>query len=219
MRFLLALLLCASPAFGQTIQQAVDAAGQYGHVQVPDGTYSAGANLNYYRLVTITGNCADPTKVVVNTNDGLIFSAQDHAILTVSCLTLAGANAIGLFARQFAIIDYNRVIFGAMKMHVSAAENSRINCQSARIVGNAIYHAAASGHSTISLACPITIDPGVTVDAFAYAVRSSIIDASGDAIKGNVSGYAYINDASQIYQPKHGFPGNGGICQNGCLMW
>lgn len=200
----------------RTIQRGADVAGQIGNVSVAPGYYQAGANVIYYRMVNIIGNCSDPASVVVDTPGTNAFIAQDHAILTVSCLTVMGTGGIGLFARQFAIMDYANVIFGAMSIHVSAAEMSKINCQSATIQGNAVYHAAANGMSTVSLTCSMSFPTGPSFSAFVYAVRKSIVDGSGATINGATNGLQFINDASLTIQPTGGFPGNGNVCQNGC---
>ena len=116
-------------------------------------------------------------------------------------------------------MDYDRVTFGPMNVDVLAGEMSKINCLGAQIAGSASYHAMASGMSTVSLSCSITVDPGVSFSAFAWAAERSFITAASASVTGDAAGMQYINDASLIKLPTSGkLPGSGGICQNGCQI-
>jgi len=72
---------------------------------------------------------------------------QDHAILTISCMTLAGyANgSVGFASRQFAIGDVYYIDFGQFRGgHVVVAnETSKVNMHSPGIYGDASRFAAA----------------------------------------------------------------------------
>ena len=190
-------------------------------ILLADGAYTMGADVSHFKHINFVGNCENPDAVVIKNPDGSVFFTQDHATLILQCMRIDAPNGAAIIARQFSIVDYVNVIFGPAIQHVHATEMSKINCASATIDGNAIYHAKASGGSTISLTCPITINDGVSVSAFIYASEYSIVNFAGAVVSGILKkGAQYINDGSRIIYGETAKPGyfHGNICQHGCYI-
>jgi hypothetical protein len=118
---------CVSAACA-TFQHAVNLCPSGGHckIEVAPGSYSQKTSVVHYKVVTITGpisatgQCADTNGVVVvddRTNGAMetsaIFWVQDHAILSIRCMTLRGymEGSTGFAARQFAIGDVDDIDF------------------------------------------------------------------------------------------------------------
>src|SRR5262249_9778595 len=113
-----------------TIQRAVDLAPKYAQTSIllSHGTYSAGAKVAHYKFVTIDGDCANRYAVTIsNPPGGTAFTAQDFGILGIQCVVITGGS-IGLLTRQFSVLDYVKITFGPMAVHISAGESSKINC-------------------------------------------------------------------------------------------
>lgn len=203
-----------------TLQHVVDIApnAQASGITLADGAY-ASVSVQYYKIIGFFGNCADPSLVSIGGTTAV--TGQDHAVVTISCLTLA-SSSVGLYARQFAIADANNIRYGPMVIGVSASETSKINVCGATLLGNITYPFAAGYGSTVFLGCSVAIPGPITVGAFAYAVIQSILNAGGATFTGlgNVTGLAYINDNSTIIRPPGGFLGSvaGSIVQNGGVM-
>src|SRR5262245_730435 len=128
-----------------TVQGAVNKVplGAYAIVSIAPGIYDDPVNVYYYRIVSISGplgkngECLDRGAVTLSRSPaGSIIRVQDHSIVSVSCVTLSaspGTTGIsGIATRQFAIVDYGRMRFGAMPQgtHVSAGDASKANCYS-----------------------------------------------------------------------------------------
>lgn len=205
----------------QTLQAAADRAGQYGNVMLADGTYTAGAYVHYFRMVRFTGNCATPGAVVISTPGTMAFTAEDHAILTVQCVDIVGTDARAIFARQFAIVDAAYVRFGPMVTHVIANEMSKVNVASPTLLaGYTTYSLRANSQSQIIVGGTITLQPGVSFYAYAYAAYLSMIDASGLSVSGSATGINYIvAPGSLLAPPPGGLLGSiAGQCPPGCLI-
>lgn len=198
------------------------ATGPIGTLTVANGTYSAGINLVYFKVLTVTGNCADHSQVTISANNAVMFQSQDGAILTVKCMTLTGTGSVGFASRQNAIIDHDKIRFtGVMAVYFAANEQSKINClTSVTIAGNATYAFSAGGQSAQSLNCAINLTGGVPAfSAFLYAVQQGLINMPSATISGSATGMPYINDSSLIVRGGVTVPGNGTpVCQNGCIM-
>ena len=194
-----------------------------GSVTIADGTYSGGVNVTYYKLVTFLGNCSNNSAVVISNSGGIVFNAQDHAIVTARCLTVGPGN-VGFAGRQFAIVDFQDVRFGTVTTGVSANEMSKANCAGTiTLAGNMTYYAAANGMSSVIIGCTTMFANSPTISTLAYAVGRSYISASGAGYGGSSVSltYQYINDSSLIIQPSGGFPGYPSlpvVCQNGCII-
>jgi len=181
--------------------------------------------LNPHRIVSISGplgkdgECLDRGAVTLSRSTaGPIIQVQDHPIVSVSCVTLSaspGTTGIsGIATRQFAIVDYGRMRFGAMPQgtHVSAGEASKANCHSEiEIVGGAAVHASAGSLSSFSLGCNIAVvAPGLAFTSFVIATTKSVFDASSAVFTGEaVARKKYIVHDSNLALPATGaIPGN-----------
>jgi hypothetical protein len=208
-----------------TIQAAVNKTGDSTRassgIYIADGTYTAGADVSHFKHINFLGNCKNPGAVLITKTGGYVFSAQDHATMTFNCLRIDATNGIAIYARQFSIADYTNVIFGPAESHVLAGELSKINCANATIAGSATYHVRAEGGSSISIACPMKINAGVSMLAFVKAGHYSIVIISGANITGNLkSGAQYFNNGARIIYgatPKLG-TASGNVCKNGCFI-
>jgi hypothetical protein len=120
---------------------------------------------------------------------GAIFFAQDHSILTISCmsLTASGEGSIGFAARQFSIGDVNDVRFGTFVAGsgVSATETSKINVHNPEIGGGASRFASATDLSQLSIGGTIALADNLTFEvAFVSSVYYSVISVYPLAITG-----------------------------------
>ena len=160
-----------------TIQHAVDLvqSGEVGRILVADGTYRDPVNVYYYKAVDISGNCDHPDRTTLTlVKDGAIaFWAQDHSILGVACFTVnssARYNA-GIASRQFAIIDFHDVHFGAFTdgVHIASVDHGQLTCtRDYWIDGGARAHILAQIQSSVNLgSCNITIGPALEFQVFA----------------------------------------------------
>jgi len=138
---------------------------------------------------------------------------QDHAILTISCLTLVAhaRGSTGFAARQFAIGDVADVDFRQFSggTGVAAYETSKINVSSPGVYGNASRFASAMDLSQITIGGTIRIADGLTFDvAFLSALFGSIVSVFPTAIEGGkaVSGASY-QCASAIVKAGAPLPG------------
>jgi hypothetical protein len=207
---------CLGPSTAcATFQRAVDLCPRTCQILPAPGVYSQKTNVFYYKVISISGplnedgNCIDRSAVVVDDriNDrgqAALFWVQDHAILTISCMTLAAyANgSVGFALRQFAIGDINHVNFGQFRgSHaVMANEESKGNILSPGIYGDAIRFATASDLSQVHLGGTIRVADGLTFEvAFVSAVSNSLILFRPSKVMGGeaMSGASYqCNDAT-----------------------
>ncbi len=195
-----------------TFQHAVDLcpAGGYCAIDVAPGAYSQKTNVFYYKAILIQGptdakgQCADPGGVTVDDRtDGVagmraIFWVQDHAILTVRCMTLRayGRYSIGVAARQFAIGDVNDVDFLQFPegTSIEAQDTSKINVKNPMISGNASRFAFASNLSQITISGRVRLASGLRFDvAFVSSVHKSVVSLYASTIEGGegMSGASY----------------------------
>jgi hypothetical protein len=150
------------------------------------------------------GNCIDRSAVVVDDRIngvgqvGSIFFVQDHAILTISCITLAayGNGSVGFASRQFAIGDVNYVDFRQFRggYGVVANETSKVNIHSPGIYGDASRFASATDLSQVTIGGTIKIGDGLTFDvAFLSAASNSVVLVYPSTIVGGegMSGASY----------------------------
>ena len=174
------------------------------------GVYSQKTSVYYHKLISVwgpqdnNGNCIDRGTVVVDDRingvgqAGAIFSAQDHAILTIQCIRLvAYANgSTGFATRQFGIGDVNYVDLGQFPggTGVAANEMSKVNINSPGVYGDASRFAAAADLSQISIGGTIKIGDGLTFQvAFLSAISNSVVSVYAPAIVGAeaMSGASY----------------------------
>ena len=204
---------CLSPSKAcATFQRAVNLCplGGWCNILPAPGVYSQKTRVYYYKALAIfgrldeKGNCVDRGAVVVDDRiNGVgqadaIFWVQDHAILTISCMTLAAyaKGSTGFAARQFAIGDVDYVDFGQFPSGtgVAANETSKISIYSPGVYGDAVRFAVASDLSQITIGGTIRIGGGLTFDvAFLSAISNSIVSFNASTIVGGegMSGASY----------------------------
>lgn len=202
---------CISAACA-TIQHAADLcpAAWYCAINIAPGVYSQKTNVYYYKVIAITGptdakgQCVNRHEVTVDDlangvrRTGSIFSVQDHAILTVRCMTLRanGTGTTGFAARQFAIGDVNDIDFLQFPSGtaVAATETSKVNVFNPSIAGNSSRFAFATDLSQITIDGLLRLARGLRFDvAFVTSVHKSIVSLYPSAIEGGegMSGASY----------------------------
>lgn len=152
----------AAPCF--TIQGAYNKCPRFGEcrIRIADGIYTEPLNVYYQHVVTITGNCDDPSRVILQANSTQsAIVAQDTVIAIIGCLTLTSTVSGGaaLASRQYAIIDYFDIRFGPFPngMHVALAGKTKANCGGQiEIFGDAAVHAVVADQSLLDVACAVT---------------------------------------------------------------
>ena len=171
---------CTSPAAPcLTIQAAVNKVpgGSLGvDISVGPGSYAESVNIFYARAMRIVGNCNDLSAVQILTNGTAIW-VQDHAIGIIQCLTITATvvGAVGIAARQFPIVDIDRVRFSGFPQghQIAISESSRLSClhgpngEPVVVTGGSHTFAAAAGGSHLYLNCPISFE-GTSNQAFSY---------------------------------------------------
>lgn len=217
--------LCITSGAGAcaTIQHAVDlargydgyAAGSGGvYIAVADGTYTE--NINIYSSVignttiTLAGNDTTPGNVIIDGGGGTAVTVQDHSGLTISGFRLQGN--IGLYSRQYAIIDFQHIEWNATGINFEAVDNSALSQVGPdAIIGNAIVHVFATNNSLINLNGTTTIGSARAFTVFAEATNSSTIAGvpvySGAGVAGT-TGSRFFQDYTSLLPPAITFPGN-----------
>src|SRR5262245_50237348 len=87
---------CTQAAPCLTIQAAVNKVplGTIAGIRIGDGIYNEAVNIYYHRAVAISGNCSNLSGVTVAPPAGnAAFTIQDHAITSLTCLTIAGSGS------------------------------------------------------------------------------------------------------------------------------
>ena len=205
---------CLGPSTScATFQRAVDLCPIGCGIVLAPGVYSQKTNVAHFKLISISGpqdengNCIDRNAVIVDDRvNGVadsIFWVQDHATLTISCMTLAAYKdgSSGFSARQFAIGDVNYVDFKQFRgsQAVAANETSKINIYSPGIYGDASRFAGAADLSQVYIGGTITVGDGLTFEvAFLSAFSNSIVLFHPSKMVGGetMSGASYeCNDA------------------------
>lgn len=198
---------CSSAASPCTMQHAVDISvdGRTTVLYPAPGTYPGDLNVVYYRVINIAGDCSNYANVKIGGSIGV--TGQDHAIVTLSCLTITSSTT-GVTSRQFTIIDVDGVVFGPMTWGIVATEKSKINVCGVSFYGNMAYVLGATGNSDLYLGCNVTFINAITMNAFLYAVYSSFINAGGATFTNLATGPQYINDHSLIIRSGGYLPGS-----------
>ena len=193
---------CSTPSRAcTTFQRAVDLCppGQHCNILAAPGVYSQRTNVFYYKVISIfgplnnKGECANNRTVVVDDHGiakpGAIFFAQDHSILTISCMSLTAYSegSFGFGARQFSIGDVNDVRFGTFVagFGVSATETSKINVHNPEIGGGASRFALATDLSQVSIGGTIALADNLAFEvAFISSIYNSVVSVYPLAITG-----------------------------------
>ncbi|HKA74194.1 MAG TPA: hypothetical protein VKE26_20480 [Xanthobacteraceae bacterium] len=157
------------------------------HIQLADGVYfDPEINIYYYRLVKVSGNCANPGAVVLRAtkDDATLIWVHDHAIGIITCLSLESTaeRAIGLAGRQNAIVDFAFIDFGGMPNghHISIVEHSTASCVGPNTIsGGGNVHASAADMSKLNIGCAWRLTAPVRFSYFLNAVDFSKINAQG----------------------------------------
>lgn len=189
-----------------TAQHAADLCpnAAYCSVIYAPGVYSGRAtSVTYYKTITLTGpldgrgNCPDRSAVTID--DGgrplTLFWAQDHAILTLNCMTLKAyaSGSIGFGSRQFSIGDVNNINFGTFAggLGLAIAETSKMNVLSPGIYGNASRWASAADGSTLTVGGTVTTS-GASFDvALISSLFGALVNFYPSSVTGTISGYSY----------------------------
>ena len=204
---------CSLPSQAcRTFQHVVDlcAVGQKCNILAAPGAYSQKTNVVHHKVVFITGPkgasgiCEDRSAVVVDDrNNGLaqpgtIFWSQDHATLSISCITLAsyGEGSTGLETRQFAIGDADDISFEKFSggIAVAARETSKITVANPNIFGDVARFASASDLSQVTIGGRIRLTDNLNFGvAFVSSLFGSVVSVEpSEVIGGNtISGASY----------------------------
>jgi hypothetical protein len=203
-----------------TVQGAIGkvSQGSIAAIWIGPGRYDDPINIYYYRAIAISGDCTNRASTVLSrTTPGVIVWVQDHSIGSVSCLTLesGGSGVAGIATRQFGILDYGQLRFGAMPggTHVAATDMSKVNCGNENeIAGGATAHVSAGDLSSFYLPCTINVvAPDVRFEAAMIVVNGRSLFSAQEAVFGgyDVSGKKYIVHGSELRCPAGGIPGLG----------
>lgn len=197
----------------KTLRRAVDATGGDGTVRMAPGVYNDSVSIEHYKHIFVLGDCADPSKVVINVPSGAAgFWVQDHATAIVGCFTLnGGSGSAGIISRQFAIADYYNVRFGPFPggTHVAAVEQSKTNCGGwVEIFGGAVVHGSATGMSTLLLPCTIILTGSPAIDYFYVGTGRSLIEAYTTIYMGGSVGMQFALQDSSLNMNNSIVPGN-----------
>lgn len=192
-----------------TVQKAVDVTIPGGgcNVLVHDGVYSQKTSVIYYKVVSVIGQGADPLDVIFDDRiagsgvAGNVFAAQDHCILTLSNLGLAGyANGSnGVLSRQFAIVDLNDVEWTTFPVGngLVANETSKINVLNPGVFGAMAAWAAVSDLSQLVVSGTTTTNGPVITDFIAAHFKSVVTYTAAQS--GAVpTGYSYLGTDSSF---------------------
>lgn len=195
-----------------TFQRPVDLCSTGGICAIlpAPGSYSISTNVYYYKVIMLAGptdakgNCINRDAIIIQNEIGdpddkrALFRVQDHAILTLNCMTLAGhaENSIGFVSRQFAIGDVdnvNFVDFGSGTVN-AANETSKITVFSPGVFGKPSRFVAASDLSQVTINGDVVIGKDSDFQiAFLSSMYGSIVNFEPKSVSGeqSVSGASY----------------------------
>jgi hypothetical protein len=198
----------------ETIQVVVDKipSGGSGNIILARGRYpNTRVNATWHRVITINGDCDDPSAVVL-TGSGPIVRAQDQIILGLQCFTMEAPGGIGIAARQFAIVDFYRIRFGAMHIALSIQEMSKANCLGRiEVFGDQTNFLHVADGSSAYVNCSMKLMGARHFNIFATAAWNARIFASAATIGWEIAptGIKYQANGSTIFTPPgNGFPGD-----------
>lgn len=153
----------------RTIQRAIniiaysqDMAGFSTTIKLDDGEYDEGILISGAFLgntqISITGNLAEPEKVVVTCAAGqTAITVQDFACATFNGMTIAaGRDGNGIVAQKFGIADIGEVIrFGPIEgqgNHIFANPQGRINSLAGYTISGGARHHVGINHGVVATA-------------------------------------------------------------------
>jgi hypothetical protein len=192
-------------------------------VQIGDGTYTAGITLGPLLspgIVTIQGNAATPTNVVISTTSASCITVRGnhHAnAIVVKDMKLTVATSGNCLFVQTSTVSFTNLNFGAAAAyHISASNGSRLTCTgSYAISAGALVHINSEYFGLFVKAAASTVTITNTPNfstAYAQAYSGFLIDANG-TFSGSATGTRYLASYNGIiYTGGAGatyFPGNG----------
>lgn len=209
----------ASPCL--TPQHLVDMCPLGGHcfANMAAGTYHVTATVTvyFYKIIEWIGDCStDPpgggssraarANVVFDDNNvaKLMFDVQDHASMTLNCLTLhpLQATSNGVSVRQSgSVVDFNYVDVYAFSQALQVTEMSKANIVDPGIFGNQFTYATLSGMSYLILGGKIAANAPVMTNALLSTDLRSLIEYRGTGLTGGstITGPSYNCRDSTVY--------------------
>jgi hypothetical protein len=215
----------------QTIQKAIDVVAEQDigkfnvTIQLADGTYTAGANINSAWLgsgmVTLLGNTTTPSNVHINLTSGTCITANNNASIRLSGLKLSSASGgFGIYSVNGSNVTLVAGIefgtFGtAFEAHIVATQGGRVSFYNNYAISGGAYN-----HMYCLLGGSITAD-GVAVTltgtpAFAggyvRAAKIGNVEQYGSTFVGSATGPRYSVSSNAVVDTAGGgasyFPGN-----------
>lgn len=184
----------------------LDLGGQTVTIQLADGTYAAGLNVQPSWVgggdVVLMGNVASPSSVVINGSYGVLVQVPLPGTLTVRGVKLVNG-ATGLYHISTGTMKFADVDFGACgNFHVATeAPGAKIEASgNYAISGSSSIHWLANGQGLIVVAgktVTITGTPAFS-SMFAYATRLSQIQGYANTFSGSATGTRYFADGNSV---------------------
>lgn len=189
-------------------QQSVDLNSFILTVQLADGTYTVGVDLQGITFVgggsvTVKGNTGTPANVVLSTTSANAVNVTGAGnIITIKDMklqTTTGGN--GINSGFQATVLYGNIVFGACaSAHVTATAGGLAraisNCS---IAGGCVSHASATGGYVIENGITVTISTPVTMTQFCYTGIGGYADFQGSTFSGStVTGSKYLSNQNGI---------------------
>jgi hypothetical protein len=212
-----------------TVQKAfdtictLDLGGYTATVQIKDGTYTGGINLDKPWVggaIVFQGNSGTPANVVISTTSDDCFSVDVplSSLVTIKDMKLMTATSgFGIVMNALGLVKFQNLNFGA-----AANDHLRAQAPGAKILCTGNYAVSGGGqrHFRAQLGGNITVN-SVTVtlsgtpafsSAFADAANVSVIDGGGITFSGSATGKRYNADRNAVVDSAGGgasyFPGN-----------
>jgi len=212
-----------------TVQKAfdvictLDLGGYTATVQIKDGTYTGGINLDKPWVggaIVFQGNSGTPANVVISTTSDDCFSVDVplSSLVTIKDMKLTTATSgFGIVMNALGLVKFQNLNFGA-----AANDHLRAQAPGAKILCTGNYAVSGGGqrHFRAQLGGNITVN-SVTVtlsgtpafsSAFADAANVSVIDGGGITFSGSATGKRYNADRNAVVDSAGGgasyFPGN-----------
>lgn len=234
----------ASPASPlRTIQRAIDLivsshdmAGFSATIKLDDGEYEEGILISGAFVgnaqISITGNLADPERVVVTSTAGRpAITVQDFACATFNGMTIgAGRDGNGIVAQKFGIADMGEAIrFGAIEgqgNHIFANPQGRINSLVGYTIAGAACQHIGINHGVVATAgVEVQIPKALAFMTFASVQFGGFYQAhamrfAGAGVAGT-TGRRFLIETCGVIQTNGGgqsyFPGDvAGTIAGGC---
>lgn len=206
-----------------TIQKAVDVVcntlslrGFAVTIQVADGTYTGATILRPlpdYGSITIQGNAATPSNVVISTTAARCFTANQRCEYTIKDMTLQTATTGGcLVASQSGIISFSNIVFGACAgAHMEASAGGRVIATgNYTVTGSAQDHFYAVSLGVVAVSAKTITITGTPAFAsgFAFAADGGLCAISTNTYSGSATGKYYDVSRNGVIGSWVQLPGN-----------